>query len=227
MLDPWDSLSDSLKSTEVKDYHDRLLEKKLSLVVKRALDVLFSLLLLIILSPIMLLLIFLIKIDSKGPAIYQQIRVTKNDRDFKILKFRTMVIDADKVGSQVTTSHDERITKVGKTFRKFRLDELPQLVNILKGDMTFVGTRPEVRKYVDAYTKEMKATLLLPAGVTSLASIVYKDEQQLLDSSEDVDNVYTQEILPAKMHYNLEYLHKFSLLEDLKIVLKTIKEVFL
>ena len=227
MLDPWEQISPSLKNPIVKTYYDILEKKRSSLVLKRSFDILFSIILLIILSPIMVILSLWIKIDSSGPVFYLQTRVTKNNRDFKIFKFRTMVPNAEQIGSQVTVSNDPRVTKAGRLLRKYRLDELPQLINIYKGEMSFVGTRPEVRRYVDAYTPEMKATLLLPAGVTSLASINYKDEQALLDRVDDVDDVYIKKILPEKMNYNLDYLSHFSIKEDIIILFKTIKEVLL
>ena len=225
VLDSWDQISASLKNPIVKTYYDKLDKKRFSLLMKRGFDLLFSFLLIIFLCPIMLILSIWIKVDSKGPVFYLQTRVTKNNRDFNIFKFRTMVPNADQLGSQVTVRNDPRVTKVGHFLRKYRLDELPQLMNIFKGDMSFVGTRPEVRRYVDDYTQEMKATLLLPAGVTSLASITYKDEQELLDLSADVDETYLKEILPQKMSYNLRYLANYSFKEDLSILLKTVKEV--
>ena len=170
--------------------------------------------------------IFIIKIDSRGPVFYRQERITTNGKMFRIFKFRTMVQNADKIGSLVTVGNDSRITRVGRLIRKIRLDELPQLINILKGEMTFVGTRPEVKKYVDKYTDEMKATLLMPAGVTSIASIRYKDEDEILEqavnSGKDTDSAYVNDVLPDKMKYNLEYITKFSLLYDLKICVDTV-----
>ena len=174
----------------------------------------------------LLILAILIKIDSKGPVFYRQERVTTNGKIFRIFKFRTMVQNADKIGSLVTVGNDARITRVGKVIRKVRLDEIPQLINILKGEMTFVGTRPEVKKYVDKYTDEMMATLLLPAGVTSIASIKYKDEDEILDKAvkagKDTDVAYVEDVLPGKMKYNLEYLKQFSVLHDLKICIDTV-----
>lgn len=225
MLDQWDKLHQSLKLDEVKKYHEDLQKRKGSLVMKRAFDLFFSILLLLLLLPLMIIISIAIKVDSSGPALFSQTRVTKNNRDFKILKFRSMIADADQLGTEVTVSNDPRVTRVGKILRKYRLDEFPQLINIIRGEMSFVGTRPEVRKYVDVYSKEMMATLLLPAGVTSLTSILYKNEQDLLDKSKDVDQTYVEEILPRKMKYNLEYLTNFSFLGDLKIILMTVKEV--
>ena len=184
-------------------------------------DVLLSLLLLILLSPLFLILAIAIKIDSKGPVFYRQERVTQYGKRFRIFKFRSMVVNADK-GSLVTVDNDSRITKVGKFIRKCRLDEICQLIDVFRGTMTFVGTRPEVPKYVSRYTPEMTATLLLPAGVTSLASIYYKDEAELLNSAEDTDKVYVEKILPAKMYYNLKAIEKFGFWRDIKTMFMTV-----
>ena len=163
----------------------------------------------------------LIKIDSRGPIFFRQERVTEYGRVFKIFKFRTMINNADKLGTQVTVENDSRITKTGNLLRKIRMDEIPQLINILIGDMSFVGTRPEVLKYVNSYSDEMKATLLMKAGVTSLASIKFKDEDKLLRSCDNVDEVYIDKILPQKMKYNLEYLENFNFFYDIKLMFKT------
>lgn len=226
MVVDWEKMPDKMKVPEVRPYYEKLREKGLSLFLKRVFDIICSLFLLVLLWPLMLVLYILIKVDSKGPGFYLQSRVTKNNEEFKIVKFRTMIPNAEKIGTQVTVSNDPRVTKIGHFLRKFRLDELPQLFNILVGDMTFVGTRPEVRKYVDAYTPEMLATLLLPAGVTSLASITFKDEQELLDMSSNVDKTYIEDILPAKMNYNLSYLINYNFHQDMKIIIKTIRSVF-
>lgn len=210
---------------EVKAYYDILCKKKASFVLKRILDIIFSTILLVILIiPIAVIAIF-VKVTSKGPVFYKQERVTAFGKHFKILKFRTMVEGADKIGSLVTTNSDERVTKIGKNLRKFRLDELPQVFNVLSGSMSFVGTRPEVPKYVDKYLPEYYATLLMPAGITSLASIMYKDEEKLLDGKNDVDTTYVEKILPEKMKYNLEYTKNFGLRTDIKLMFKTVKEV--
>ena len=198
-----------------------------SLLIKYAICVIVaSLILLILISPILLILAIAIKIDSKGPVFYRQKRITTYGREFKIFKFRTMVVDADKKGTLVTLKNDSRITRVGNKIRKCRLDEVPQLINILIGDMSFVGTRPEVKKYVDRYTNSMMATLLMPAGVTSKASIEYKDEDVIIDKyvkkGEEVDEIYTKRILPEKMKYNLEYIKDFNILEDIKTCIKTV-----
>lgn len=226
ILKSYQSLPENLQNEEVKRYYDILAKKKVSLFFKRVFDILMSFLLLVILSPIFLILAVWIKLDSKGPAFYRQERITTYGRKFRIFKFRTMVQDADKKGSLITIGQDTRITKIGNKIRKCRLDEIPQLLNILKGDMSFVGTRPEVAKYVDEYTNAMKATLLMPAGVTSKASIAYKNEDEMmnnfLNKGEKIDDIYVKHVLPEKMKYNLEYIEKFSLLEDIKICIKTI-----
>ena len=221
----FEKLHPDLKNEEVKIFYNKLKSKKFNLIVKRLFDILASLCLIILLSPLMLIIFIFVKLTSKGPAFYFQERVTKNKKIFKIIKFRTMVVNADKIGTLVTLENDPRITKIGKILRKFRLDELPQLFNILSGDMSFVGTRPEVLKYVELYTDKMKATLLLPAGVTSLASIKFKDEDKLLndkENTESTEKIYIEKILPQKMKYNLEYLDKFNLWFDIKIMLKTL-----
>ena len=218
-----------MQNDSVLKYYDILKQKKIMLLLKRFLDFIGSLILLILLSPILIILAILIKIDSKGPVFYRQERVTTNGKIFKIFKFRTMIQDADKRGALITGKQDSRITRIGNKIRKCRLDELPQLINILKGEMSFVGTRPEVKKYVDMYTDEMKATLLMPAGVTSMASIKFKDEDEIISkqtkSGKTVDEAYVNDILPEKMKWNLEYIKKFSIFEDLKICIETVIKV--
>ena len=226
ILKKYEDLPQGMKNEEVRKYYDILSKKKWSLCVKRLFDIVFSMVLLIIILPILIILGIFIKIDSKGPVFYRQERITTNGKTFRIFKFRTMVQNADKIGTLVTVGNDSRITRVGKLIRKVRLDELPQLINILKGEMTFVGTRPEVKKYVDKYTDEMKATLLMPAGVTSIASIKYKDEDEILEQAvkngKDTDSAYVEDVLPEKMKYNLEYITKFSFWYDLKICIDTV-----
>lgn len=218
----WDKLPDNMRTDAVRPYYDALKKQTLSLVLKRLFDIVASALMLIILSPLFLILAIAIKIDSAGPVFYRQVRVTQYGKNFRIFKFRSMVSNADKIGTQVTVSNDSRITQVGKIIRDCRLDELCQLIDVFRGTMTFVGTRPEVPKYVDAYTPEMMATLLLPAGVTSEASILYKDEAELLDKAEDADKVYVDEVLPAKMVYNLKSLKNFSFLSDIATMFRTV-----
>lgn len=213
---------DRMNNKYVDMYISHLRHKKVSLGLKRAFDIVVSIIMLVILSPLFLILAVMIKVDSKGPVIFKQTRVTKYGRDFKIWKFRTMVNNAEALGTQVTTNCDMRVTRVGKKIRKCRLDEIPQLVNILKGDMTFVGTRPEVPKYVNEYTDEMFSTLLMRAGVTSLASIEFKDEDKMLADTNDADRTYIDEILPLKMKYNLKYISEFSFVKDIGIMFKTI-----
>ena len=209
----------------VKKYRENIQKKKVSLFLKLFFDKVLALLMLIPLSPIILGIAIWIKLDSEGPVFYRQERITTYGRTFKIFKFRTMVKDADKMGAAVTQQNDPRISKVGHKLRKVRLDELPQLINVLIGDMSFVGVRPEVAKYVDRYTDEMNATLLLPAGITSPASIEYKDEDEVIEkykgSVRSIDDIYVEEILPDKMKYNLKYIKEFSVINDIKIMIRT------
>ena len=258
MLRKWEDLPQEMQTEEVRPYYDLLRRKQGSLLCKRLFDILASLVLLVLLSPVFLVLAIAIKLDSHGPVFYRQVRVTQYGREFRIFKFRTMVQNADRIGSQVTVSGDSRIqygrefrifkfrtmvqnadrigsqvtvsgdsriTRVGKVIRSCRLDEIGQLLNVLGGSMSFVGTRPEVPKYVARYTPEMMATLLLPAGVTSEASIRYKDEAELLDKAEDVDETYVQQVLPGKMAYNLASIRRFGLGQELLTMLRTVKAV--
>ena len=225
ILKKWEALPASMPTEAVKPYYDALKRKTLSLILKRLFDVVVSLFLLILLSPVFLVLSIMIKADSKGPVMFRQVRVTQYGKTFRIFKFRTMVTNAEQLGTQVTVGGDSRITKMGHRLRKCRLDELPQLLNILRGEMSFVGTRPEVEKYVARYTPEMMATLLLPAGVTSTASIEYKDEDELLANTDSPDEVYVQTILPEKMKYNLDAIIRFSFLGDLKTMVRTVTAV--
>ena len=229
ILKGFKELPKEMQNDSVLKYYNILKQKKIMLLLKRFLDFIGSLILLILLSPILIILAISIKIDSKGPVFYRQERVTTNGKTFKIFKFRTMIQDADKRGTLITGKQDSRITKIGNKIRKSRLDELPQLINILKGEMSFVGTRPEVKKYVDMYTDEMKATLLMPAGVTSMASIKFKDEDEIISkqtkNGKTVDEAYVNDILPEKMKWNLEYIKKFSILEDFKICIETVIKV--
>ncbi|MBN2381345.1 sugar transferase [bacterium] len=222
---PWESLPLIMKNDEVYPYYQLLKNKPYSLLGKRVFDVGLGLALVIILLPLYCLISLAIVLDSQGPVFYRQERVTQYGRKFRIFKFRTMVRHAESIGSQLTTQYDTRITRVGRFLRRFRLDEIPQLFNIFSGDMTFVGTRPEVEKYVSKYTPEMYATLLLPAGVTSEASIQYKDEERLLSPGCNVDQVYIQQILPEKMKYNLASLQQFSLVHELRTMVRTVLAV--
>lgn len=221
MLKKWEQLPPEMQTEEVRKYYDILKKKKASLFFKRVFDVFASLVMLILLSPVFLILAIAIKIDSPGPVFYRQERVTQYGKKFRIHKFRTMVQNADK-GSKVTVNNDSRITKVGKAIRDCRLDEIAQLLDVLSGRMTFCATRAEASKYVENYSPEMMATLLLPAGVTSLASILYKDEAKLLDGAEDTDKVYVEKILPGKMYYNLKGMEQFSFWGDIKIMFMTV-----
>lgn len=218
----WEKLPPQMQTEAVKPYYEILQKKQIGLIFKRSFDIVVSLIMLLILSPVFLVLAIAIKLDSKGPVFYRQVRVTQYGKEFRIFKFRTMVNNADKIGSQVTVGGDNRITRVGKVIRECRLDEIGQLLNILGGSMTFVGTRPEVPKYVEKYTSEMWATLLLPAGVTSEASIRYKDEAALLDAAEDVDATYIQDVLPGKMKYNLRSIQEYSFFKDIETMFQTV-----
>lgn len=226
MLKNWNELPEYMRTDEVRPYYDLLQKKRLSLFFKRVFDIVVSLIMIILCSPILLIISILIVKDSKGGVFYRQERVTQYGRVFRIFKFRTMVQNADQIGTQVTVSNDLRITKIGSKLRNCRLDELPQLFNIFLGDMTFVGTRPESVHYVKSYTNEMYATLLLPAGVTSEASIEYKDEADLLDQADDVDSVYINEVLPEKMKYNLNSIKEFSFFKEIATMFRTVFAVF-
>lgn len=222
MLKKWEELPDFMRNDEVKPYYDVLNKKKISLILKRAMDLVGGVILLIILAIPMGIIAVMIKLDSEGPVFYRQERVTAYGKLFKIHKFRTMVSNADKVGTAVTVGNDPRITKVGAKLRGCRLDELPQILDLISGNMSFVGTRPEAVKYVEKYKPEYMATLLLPAGITSEASIRYKDEAELLDEADDVDRVYVEEVLPGKMKYNLESIKKFSFWGEIATMFRTV-----
>lgn len=225
ILRKWEALPEEMQIPEVREYYDILQKKKPSLVLKRLFDITVSFLMLLFLSPLFLVLAIAIKLDSKGPVFYRQTRVTRYGEKFRIFKFRSMVTDADK-GSLLTVGGDSRITKTGKFIRKYKLDELSQLIDVLRGTMTFVGTRPEVPKYVEKYTPEMMATLLLPAGITSEASVYYKDENALLDAAEDVEKTYLEVVLPDKMKYNLAAIKSFSFIDDIKVMILTVLAIF-
>lgn len=222
LLRKWDKLPENMRCDEVKPYYEALKKKQFQLVLKRLFDIVFALILLVIFAIPMIIIAILIKSDSPGPVFYRQERVTTYGRVFRIHKFRTMVNNADRIGTAVTVGNDSRITKVGSKIRDLRIDELPQLIDVLLGDMSFVGTRPEAVKYVNAYTNEMYATLLLPAGITSEASIRYKDEAKLLDQADDVDRVYVEEVLPGKMVWNLKSIEEYSLVKDVMTMFRTV-----
>lgn len=225
ILRSWDKLPEYMRNDKVKPYYELLKKRTGSLIMKRIFDIVMSLLLLMILSPVFLVVSIWIKLDSKGPVFFRQVRVTTYGKQFRIFKFKTMCENAEKKGSLVTVGNDSRITKVGEKIRHCRLDEIPQLLNVLAGDMTFVGTRPEVVKYVNAYSDEMYATLLLPAGITSVASIQYKDEDEILSKAKDPDDAYIHEVLPDKMKYNLASIENFSFLNEIKTMVNTLKAV--
>lgn len=222
MLKKWEDLPDFIKNDEVRPYYDSLKRKKVSLILKRLFDLIGGLVLLCILAIPMLIIAAMIKLDSEGPVFYRQERITTYGKHFRIHKFRTMVNNADRIGSAVTVGNDSRITKVGAALRGCRLDELPQVFDLISGNMSFVGTRPEAVKYVERYKPEYMATLLLPAGITSEASIRYKDEAELLDAAEDVDRVCTEDVLPGKMKYNLESIRTFSFIKDIITMVRTV-----
>ncbi len=225
LLKNWSELPPFMQNKSILEYFNVLNNKKFSLIVKRLFDIFFSLILLILLLPINIIISILIKMDSKGPILFTQRRVTQYGKVFKIFKFRTMVYNAESLGAQVTSDSDSRITNCGKWLRKFRIDEFPQLINVLLGQMSFVGVRPEVEKYVDRYSEEMLATLLLPAGITSPASIAFKNEDKLISQSQNTDDFYVNNILPDKMKINLEYIRNFSFIYDIKIMILTVLAV--
>lgn len=225
ILRSWDKLPENMRNDKVKPYYDALKKHTFGLILKRIFDIIMSLLLIILLSPVMIVIAIWIKCDSKGPVFFRQERVTTYGKVFRIFKFRTMCDHAEEKGTLVTVGEDSRITHVGEKIRHVRLDELPQLFNVIVGDMTFVGTRPEVVKYVNAYSEEMMATLLLPAGITSRASIQYKDEDEILEKASDPDVAYIEEVLPGKMKYNLESIKDFSVFNEIKTMADTLKAV--
>ena len=225
----WDELPEFMKNDTVRPYWEALWKHRLQLILKRAFDVVLSEFLIMFLSVPMIIIACAVKLDSPGPVLFRQVRITQYGRKFRICKFRTMYDEASKkgangqqVGSAITVKNDCRVTKVGKVLRKYRLDEVPQLFNVIVGDMTFVGTRPEVEKYVSQYLKEWIATLLLPAGITSEASIRYKDENSLLDCTDDVDIAYMNKILPGKMLWNLKSIKEFSVFSELRTLIGTV-----
>ena len=225
MLRKWEAIPEFMRTPEVREYWDILRKKRFQLFLKRVFDFLIALIMLILLLIPMLIIAILIKADSEGPVLYRQERVTTYGKHFRIHKFRTMVNNADKKGSVVTVDNDSRITKIGSKLRGLRLDELPQLFDVLLGDMSFVGTRPEAVKYVERYLPEFNATLLMPAGITSEASIRYKDEDKLLKDTTNVDDVYVEQILPAKMKWNLESIRRFSFGRDILTMFRTVAAV--
>ena len=222
MLKKWDDLPDFMRVDEVRPYWEILNKRRGQLALKRCFDLVVALILLLILAIPMAIIAVMIKIEDPGPVLYRQERVTTYGKHFKIHKFRTMVVNADKIGTAVTIGEDPRITKVGKRLRHLRLDELPQVLDVISGDMSFVGTRPEAVKYVERYKPEYNATLLMPAGITSEASIRYKDEDKLLNAADDVDNVYVEKVLPEKMKWNLESIRRFRFLREILTMFRTV-----
>lgn len=222
MLRKWEDLPEFMRIPEVRPYWEILDKKRGQLILKRVFDLIVSLVLLVVLAIPMVIIALLIKKEDPGPALYRQERVTIYGKHFRIHKFRTMVVNADKIGTAVTVGEDPRITMVGKKLRSLRLDELPQVFDVITGDMSFVGTRPEAVKYVEMYKPEYNATLLMPAGITSEASIRYKDEARLLDAAADVDRVYMEQVLPAKMVWNLESVRRFQFLREILTMFRTV-----
>lgn len=222
MLKRWEDLPDFMRIDEVRPYYEVLKKRRGSLLLKRIMDLVGGVLLLIVLAIPMAVIAVMIKLDSEGPVFYRQERVTTYGKHFKIHKFRTMVSNADKIGTAVTIGNDSRITRVGAKLRGCRLDELPQVLDLISGDMSFVGTRPEAVRYVEKYKPEFMATLLLPAGITSEASIRYKDEAELLENAVDVDRVYVDEVLPGKMKFNLQSIKEFSFIGEIATMFRTV-----
>ena len=221
MLCKWEELPVEMQNSIIKPYYDRLDSHRAQLVIKRAFDIIVSAICLIVFSPILLLTAIAIKLDTPGPVFYRQERVTQYGRKFKIFKFRSMVNNSD-TGANITVKNDSRITKTGKFIRKLKIDELCQFIDVFIGNMTLVGTRPEVPEYVSEYTDEMMATLLLPAGITSKASILFKDESDLLKNADDTRSFYINKILPEKMKYNLEGIAKFGITNEAKLLFMTV-----
>ena len=222
MLRKWDDLPEFMRTPEVRPYWEMLNKKKGQLLLKRIFDLIISIILLVILAIPMVIIAILIKKDSEGTVFYRQERVTTYGRHFKIHKFRTMISNADRIGTTVTVGADPRITKVGARLRHLRLDEIPQLLDVIGGNMSFVGTRPEAVKYVERYKPEYNATLLIPAGITSEASIRYKDEDKLLNVADDIDEVYVNQVLPEKMKWNLESIRRFNFFREIWTMFRTV-----
>lgn len=225
LIKKWEKLPSFMQTDEVRPYWEKLRKRNWNLFWKRAFDIVVSFLALLILAPLFLIIAVAIKIDSKGPVFYRQERITQYGKSFRIHKFRSMIVGADK-NIQVTVANDSRVTKIGKLIRKCKLDEISQLIDVLCGNMSFVGTRPEVKKYVNQYAKEYVATLLLPAGITNTASIMYKNENDLLHSVEDVERIYIEKVLPNKMHFNLKELAKEGIFHDIKVIFMTFFALF-
>lgn len=222
MLRKWGDLPAFMRIPEVRRYWEILSKRRGQLLLKRFFDLALSIILLILLAVPMMIIAALIKADSDGPIFYRQERVTLYGRRFYIHKFRTMVNNADQIGTTVTVKNDKRITKIGSKLRRYRLDELPQVLDVIAGDMSFVGVRPEAVKFVEQYQPEYFATLLMPAGITSEASIRYKDEDQMLNAADDVDKAYIEQVLPTKMKWNLESISRFDFFHDIATMIRTV-----
>ena len=201
----------------------KVLEKrKVHLALKRLMDVVISGGALLVIWPVLLLIALAIRIDDPGPVFYRQVRVGKDGKEFRIYKFRTMVVDADKKGLAITVGRDNRITRVGRILRKTKLDELAQLINVFTGEMSFVGPRPEVPKYVNLYTPYQRQVLLVRPGITDYASIAYRNENDLLEGAEDPERMYIETIMPDKIELNMKYLHEISPLADIRLIVSSI-----
>ena len=200
-------------------------KRKLQLVLKRAMDIVISGCALAVIWPVLLLIALAIKIDDPGPVFYRQVRVGRNGKEFRIFKFRTMIVDADKKGLAITVGRDNRITRMGRLLRKTKLDELAQLINVFTGEMSFVGPRPEVPKYVNMYTPYQRQVLLVRPGITDYASIAYRNENDLLEGADDPERMYIDVIMPDKIELNMKYLREISPLADIRLIFSTIVAV--
>ena len=225
MLRKWEELPDYMRTEEVRPYWEILYRKRYQLLLKRVFDLCLGVILLILLAIPMVIIAAAIKAEDGGPVLYRQERVTSYGKRFMIHKFRTMVVNADRLGTELTVHNDSRITKIGRLLRTVRLDEIPQLLDVIAGNMSFVGTRPEVVRYVERYRPEFYATLLMPAGITSEACIRYKDEEKLLHAADDMDAVYLNQVLPAKMVWNLESVRRFRFLREILTMIRTVLAV--
>ena len=208
-----------------KKIDEILNRRKFQLIIKRGFDIVVSFIGLLILLPIFLIVAIIIKLDSKGPIFFRQVRVGKNGKEFKIFKFRTMVVDAEEKGMQITVDGDSRITKPGNFLRRSKIDELPQLINVLIGDMSFVGPRPEVPKYVAMYDENQRSILKIRPGITDIASIEYRDENSILAQSKNPEEAYINEIMPRKIELNFKYIENMSVIYDIKLIIETIFKV--
>lgn len=207
------------------DIEQVLSKRRGRLVLKRMMDIAVSAVALCVLWPLYLIIALAIVIDDPGPVFYRQVRVGRGGKPFRIFKFRSMVVDADKKGLEITVGNDRRITRVGAFLRKTKLDELAQLINVLCGQMSFVGPRPEVPRYVEMYTPYQRQVLLVRPGITDYASIAYRNENDLLDAAQDPERMYIEQIMPAKIELNMKYLREISPAADIRLILKTVEAV--